>query len=599
MLQRQKAARQPTQTAALAKIWPIFLFWLSFLLLSVALFLPAYFFNRADSTFLPALSGDWRVAARQMLAWRHNLDPLRLNAELTLLLTLWAFSPRLRHGRFRRPFLVFLVALYLLALAYAIYETLSIFFYQQDPIFYAQAQLVVDGLPFVLRHLALSPAARAEALLGIVPILLVLFLLLRLLASERQVSALGTASRAVLVALSVLVLASLAFNYEAVTGPRSVVSCLACKIGRNVNSSLALAVDLREAGDNPLPVAYDYSDYDLLASPDIYLIFVESYGSILYRSGRLRRPYLDLLEELEVELAGEGWGAASILSESPTWGGGSWMAYTSALFGLRIDTHPAYMALRERFPRGGYPHLGRTLQEMGYQHTQVTSISVELDDEEWQAYKEFYEVDRWLRYRDLNYSGAHYGWGPAPPDQFVLGAANEQLQAASDQPLFLFTITQNSHYPWKEVPPVAGDWRALSDGTSAAPEEDLLLERVAVDPEEYLAAIVYELRFLTRFITTEAADDAIIILIGDHQPGYITRKSDGFKTPLHIISKDRTFLRGFEQFGFEPGLRVTRMATGMKHEGFYSLFMQVFLDRFGRGDRLPPAYLPDGAPYVD
>ncbi len=571
------------------------LFWGSFLLLNLLIFLPAFLLNSAHTSLLPPLSAALPDAARQLLAWRSNLDPFRLSAEFTLLVSGWVFLASLRSSRWRRPYRVLTALTLLLAIVYAIYENLSIFFYRDDPVFYAQARLVAEGLPFVARHLSLSPLLPAALLLAILLAIAALMLLLSLLIRPAQAAALGLGSRAVLIALSMLVLASFLFNGRALAGPKSVVSCLTCKLGSNISASLAAARQV-QAIDRLAPQdVYDYSGQQLLVQPDIYLIFVESYGSVLYGSSQLRAPYLALLDDLEQQLDNQGWGAATILSESPSWGGGSWMAYTSALFGLRVDTHPVYLSLLERFSAGGYPHLGDTLTRMGYEQARVTALSVELDDEQWQQYKGFFGVDRWLRYSDLAYDGQHYGWGPAPPDQYVLHYANEQFQR-SPKPQFFFMITQNSHYPWQEIPPLVDDWRALADGSDANPQANLTTPKVTVDPVQYAASIAYELRMLTRFILQEADEQAVVILIGDHQPGYITRKADGYATPLHIISKDAALLASLDAYGFAGGLSVAELQPGMKHEGFYSLLMRALLDRYGRGDRLPPPYLPDGIP---
>ena len=570
------------------------LFWLVFLLLNLLLFLPAYVLNRAESSLLPPLTGDWQEAAKQLLAWRHNLDPFRLQAEFTLLLGLWVFLPRARTSGRGAALRAIIVFVYLLALLYAIYENLSLSFYQKDPVLYAQAQLILDGLPFVLRHLSLSPASFALAGAAVALVIAAIIILLRLLVSEQIAASLGALSQAALLALIFLVLASFLLNGRALAGPKSVVSCLTCKVGRNITGSLATAEQVRSMNQLSFDQVYDYGDYSLLARPDIYLIFIESYGGTLYRR-QLQEPYLELLGELETELVDAGWQAATILSESPTWGGGSWMAYSSALFGLRVDSHPAYLALLERFGGGDYPHLGKSLQEMGYRHARVTSIAVELGDEQWEQYQTFYGTDRWLRYSDLAYSGRHYGWGPAPPDQFVLSAVNEELQN-NGQPLFLFMITQNSHYPWREVPDLVADWRALNDGSEANPQPNIKTPKVTASRDHYMQSIRYELQFLTRFILEEADDDAIFILVGDHQPGYITRPEDGLETPLHILSKDESLAASLSAYGFERGLRLDEPRAGMKHEGLYSLLMRVLLGRYGRGDRLPPPYWPDGVP---
>ncbi|UCC53706.1 MAG: hypothetical protein JSV68_06965, partial [Anaerolineaceae bacterium] len=63
---------------------------------------------------------------------------------------------------------------------------------------------------------------------------------------------------------------------------------------------------------------------------------------------------------------------------------------------------------------------------------------------------------------------------------------------------------------------------------------------------------------------------------------------------LHIISKDRAFVRSFAEYGFDPGLKVQDPLPAMRHEGFYSLFMRVLLQQYGQGGSKLPEYLPDG-----
>ncbi len=88
------------------------------------------------------------------------------------------------------------------------------------------------------------------------------------------------------------------------------------------------------------------------------------------------------------------------------------MAYTSALFGLRIDNHPQYLALQQHFQEEDYPDLGHYFQSQGYRYVGATSLAVELDDESWQKYKDFYGVDSWIRYSDLELSRHALRLGP-------------------------------------------------------------------------------------------------------------------------------------------------------------------------------------------
>jgi len=168
------------------------------------------------------------------------------------------------------------------------------------------------------------------------------------------------------------------------------------------------------------------------------------------------------------------------------------------------------------------------------------------------------------------------------------------LKATTDKPLMLFTITQNSHYPWLPHPELVADWRTLNQ---PAPED------APVDPESigldamranHLNAIEYQLRMLTQFILEVGDENSIFVLIGDHQPPAVSRRADGWATPVHIISRDVAFVEAFAEYGFIPGLIVTDLEPSLRHEGFYSMFMRTLIGRYGAGKLAQPAFLPEG-----
>jgi phosphoglycerol transferase MdoB-like AlkP superfamily enzyme len=575
---------------------PNLYFWLLFLSLNMFLFLPSYLLSSNSNSFLPVLNGtgDPSRWARQLLLWRNNLDIFRLSAEFTILLALWVLLPWARFPRLRRPFRWLFAFTYIIALLYAIYESVTIYTYQTEAVFYAHARMVVDGLGFLLQHLHVQAWLIAAGVVAVGAGTACLLAFLRAIAGGIPVGSLSRWTRLMLALLAVLSLSAMIHYRGNLASRKSVISSIAFKLQKNTAESIALHQRVQSLNTLSYSQIYDYTGHDLLAKPDIYLIFVESYGSILYKKAAFRDVYTKTITELTGELEKDGWYATSALSESPTWGGGSWMAYTSTLFGLRVDNHPQYVALLERFQNEAYPDLGNYLQSQGYQYIRATSLAVELPDEEWQKYVNFFGVDRWIRYSDLDYQGMHYGWGPSPPDQFVLNTLNEDINNSTDQPFLLFWITQNSHYPWRMVPQVVENWQSMNDGNDGVTlyEDDAASQ--SAKQENYLAAIKYELAFLTDFILREADDDAVFILIGDHQPGYVTRRSDGFDTPLHIISKDKAFLDSFAEYGFEPGLLVDNPAAAIRHEGFYSLFMRTLLGQYGHEAANIPPYQPNG-----
>ena len=112
----------------------------------------------------------------------------------------------------------------------------------------------------------------------------------------------------------------------------------------------------------------------------------------------------------------------------------------------------------------------------------------------------------------------------------------------------------------------------------------------------YLESIEYELQVLVDFITTKANEGDIFIVIGDHQPARVSRKADGWDTPVHIISKNKSFVESFYQYGFVPGLKTENNSPQLHHEGLYSLFMRNFLQAYGDNEAFIPAFMPDGVP---
>ena len=580
---------------SLAASHPNLMFWLSLALLNGLLFLPLYLLNLDDSSFWPVQPGAGQtvqVAAQQLFLWRNNPDIFRLSLEVVILAALWVNVRWL--WRRQRLYRVLFAVGYILAVSYALYESISLSLYQIDPVFYAQYRLATDGVPFVVEQLRWPLPLYLAILAAALAVIAGLVILIRTLIGGAPPQRLSRGTRLAMAALALWALLAPLVLALPLASPRSAVNSLAAKLEQNIGDSLALWRKI-DAFDSRAPEqAYDYSGQKLARKPDIYLIFIESYGSVLYKRPDWRQQYEALLAELEQDLAGEGWHAATALSDSPTWGGGSWLAYTSGLFGLRVDNHTQYLALLDEYQDKSYPDLGRFLQSQGYHSAFVTAIARELRASEQERYENFYGVDDWVKYSRLDYQGPRYGWGPAPPDQYVLGYVEDEVLGPVEQPTFLFYITQNSHYPWTPQPEVVQDWRTLNQPAAdpSAPLPEQLSQ--TTKRRNYLDAVEYQLRFLTDFILDAGSDDAIYVLIGDHQPQQVSRRADGFETPLHVISRDARFVESLQAYGFDEGLLARDMTVDLRHEGFYSLFVRALLASYGQGDRVLPDYLPYG-----
>lgn len=566
----------------------------TFCLLNLLLFLPSYLLNYDEGlSFTP--QAVWQqpvvVTIRQLWLWRDTVDPFRLNLELAIGAALWV-SLRPVRRRWLQPLFM---AIYFLTFCYYLYDAITRSIYQSEPNFYHHYTMAADGLRFLLEHLQLSWALYGAALAGALIALLAVHSAVRLLYSISLAEQLGRAVRGMIVLLALIAAVTATLYGNALAAPPAVISSVTDKLAANITAARALYQQVVDFDDRALQSAYDYHDKLLVAKPNLYLIFVESYGSVLYKRDDYRPAYRRRLAQLEEQLTTAGWYAASALSESPTWGGGSWMAYTSAYFGLRIDSHPQYLALLDQYQLTPYPDLGHYLQRQGYRNVRISSIAAELPQEDWTKYTKVYGVDRWLRHEDFNFVGAEYGWGPAPPDQYVLHYAQKTLQQESADPFVLFFITQNSHYPFAPLPARVADWRTLNQ---VSDNPDKLNDEQRAHGErrqDYFAAIDYELSTLVDFIGSNQDEEALFVLIGDHQPPRVSKRADGFDTPVHFISRNQALITTLADYGFDVGLRVRdSRAPTLKHEGLYSLLVRVLLAHYGQADVTLPPYLPDG-----
>jgi phosphoglycerol transferase MdoB-like AlkP superfamily enzyme len=585
------------RTNLVNRIHPDLLFWMTFLGLNFLLFLPLYLLNVESTNFLPLPLAErlgLGEALTRLMVWRANYDLFRINLEVALLAVIWVNVAWIRRPIYRIVFLL----VYFITLSYYIYESIMLTFYAVEPVFYSEYMMAQEGIPFLLSHLGVSLPIYAGVLMAVMAVAALIVLLTRLLLDESVARSLTHWSRVALLALIVGLAGTTLYYRAALAQPEMVVSSLSYKLQRNVAESLARYEETGEFDARPIYAAYDYADLDLAETPNIYLIFVESYGSVLYKRPDFQILYTELAEEMDATLRNAGWQSVSGLSLSPTWGGGSWMAYTSALFGLRIDHHPYFQMLFKRFQTENYPDLGDYLRSQGYSYNWLTSLSTELKQAAWDNYERFYGTDTWLKRDDLEYVGQEYAWGPAPPDQYALNFARQHIKEEQGDPHFLFFITQTSHYPWTHLPELVEDWQTLN----VPPDEKLDV----IDPDamehstrraNYMQAIEYEMRMLVDFILSEDSD-AIFILVGDHQPPRVSRRDDGFQTPIHVIARDDAFLDEFKAEGFVDGWTVPFSEENMHHEGLYSLLVHALVSQYGEAGIVPPDYLPYGVEVV-
>jgi hypothetical protein len=178
------------------------------------------------------------------------------------------------------------------------------------------------------------------------------------------------------------------------------------------------------------------------------------------------------------------------------------------------------------------------------------------------------------------------------PDRFSLETFRARHLGAVAEPRYLFYMTVSTHYPWTRdtVPTYEGgaDWPPLEGVSKIATDYRL----------HYLKSVEYEWRTLADFLEADASKDAVIVILGDHQPR-LESNSPGdvtFHTPVHVLSKDGAFVESFAELGFEPGLHAAPgRQKALNHEALFSLLVTKLAAAYGTPDtRWLASYFPQG-----
>lgn len=380
----------------------------------------------------------------------------------------------------------------------------------------------------------------------------------------------------------------------------------------NTRSSFKLWWQLREGigGDAYAPL----ETIALSKTPDVHIYIVESYGVIMNRK-LIRDAWQTQLKGMQETFATAGWHMMSGSSAAPVSGGRSWLADATVLSGIRVEYESVYRHLMPQV--GDSPSMVNFLRNQGYRSLLVRPKDMARPGVELVNHFGF---DSTVFFLDLEYEGIAYGWSGIP-DQFTLGRiASDFIPALGDAPRFVFFHMATSHLPWNELPPVVEDWRELGHigaakkknkkQKNAKKEIKIQLKRFqrkktnrvnrlrakSQNLEKYAAAIAYDLDVLTRHIMEFPTDrEAIVILMGDHQPPMIGRSKD-FKVPVHVLATDPALLKEFKKRGFSKGMTVDARNRGVRHEAIFSILTRALTKADGQA---PPAFLPHGAVELD
>lgn len=369
----------------------------------------------------------------------------------------------------------------------------------------------------------------------------------------------------------------------------STTECLVHNIQASVQLNQRLAD--RQA-TRPDSTYLEYQTLDWTRPPSLYLVVIESYGSILTRPSR-GAEFNRLMADVSDRLHTDGWHSVAAHSHAPVSGGLSWLSVATILTGTQVEHQPTFEILTSRLSR--YPHLVHVLKQQGYE---TATLQPPVRTRPGLSVGNPYGFDDTLYLQDLDYGGPTYGWGIVP-DQYSLAIAHKTFVASTRNPFFLFFETATSHAPWdRPPPPVVADparFNSVHDRSQVeSPRSMDMTERT--DLEQLFEHIRYEWTVLSRYLCTQAPANSLVVVVGDHQPYLADRTS--FATPLHILSRDAALVRRFEAYGLQPGLQPSPSGDTLSHAGLYSMLVRTLTahDQAEIGSASPslPPYLPSG-----
>ena len=525
----------------------------------------------------------------------------RPSGELVVLLSAYLASRKLARGG--RVLRWLLAALTVFLVLYRIDRVVFLSFLSEEPLLYDQF--------FMLRHLYVlagdlwSPEVAAMTAGG-GGVIAVVVLSCRLLLGWLTRGLDAMPDRRVLGIISACWLLTLVGSIPALEYVRWITPGLIRNVAESQRIFWAVRAGVR---DSPY---HAYEKLELRTRPDVYLFLVESYGRFIADHPATAPAWRKRMASMQRELEQAGWHVVSGFSKAPIAGGRSWFAEASLLMGTLVRYESVFHHLIARIDR--VPNLVGFLDAQGYE-----TVLLAPADRARAGVEEvnYYNFDRVIRYHDLKYRGPRYGWGIIP-DQYSLGFAHEQVLRDLDSPLFFNFHMVSSHAAWRKIPKLVDDWRSLNDverKKKLRKERSWLGRRLKWHTERrdqfmfmgryrkkygrrYRKAIFYELDVIQRHLMENLPGDAIVIVMGDHQPPFLASQSRNFDVPVHIFARQPEHLAELKAQGFRPGMVIEAGAPRFRHEGLFSLLVRSLARCCGSGGPLP-AYLPGGARLVD
>ncbi|MDW3194864.1 MAG: sulfatase-like hydrolase/transferase [Cytophagales bacterium] len=561
------------------------LFWSVFLALNSLNFVINYIFYARESDFFPILR-DFRVGNNLGLTESQNCDMFRFVAEFSLILLLSRIVDL-------SSFHALITGLYFLLLIFNIYQYAMRRTYHTEPVLFNDLKLLKNGISIVWHESPFKVLIFAALLIGFV-ISLDYFIQMMLVNNiQQELTWFYMVAASIWMIIMFRSILNMKGTYPLYPGDIYMrIHFTAVELWINLKRSREhLQLSRQEFGSRYRKARKEISLTLNGTRPNVFFLFIESYGAYYFKEPALRKASLETYQNFDSQLAKHGYYSNSIYSTSTAFGGQSWLAYSSVLYGYEMNNNTLFENhLNDPIFRQSNSLL-HLFRNMGYKNynlnpiTPIVGINVPYDE-----MREFYAIDRWILNEDINYNGDEYGWGACAPDQYSMNFMMDLIKKEEPGPFTYFYLTKNSHSPFI-TPKFEQDWKSLNNQS----EQEHIHRGFLANPEQadYANAIQYEFDVIQDFITRHGSDQDIFLLIGDHQPPFLSdEKIHGRESPVHIFSKNEAFINEFSHYGFQKDL--DQLETNVRHESLYSIFLNVFAKNYAHSYENLPDYETEG-----
>lgn len=317
-------------------------------------------------------------------------------------------------------------------------------------------------------------------------------------------------------------------------------------------------------------VADSAPQFAALQGRDVIILYVESYGRTFIDSEQFSEKADTRLKSVESEILDAGLAVKSAWVDSPIRGGRSWLAHATLSSGLPLTDHARF----DRLITSDRKSLPVLFSEAGWETSVLLPVvkGVKWVEGEW------YKVDRFYDRDALEYQGKGFGY-VTMPDQYTLTAFENKVRGTASRPLMAHIGLMDSHAPWGPLP-VHQPWDIVSDGSvfdgTQRHGDTHSWAKPAPVRIAYGKSLDQTLKLLGEYLALYA-DDALFIVVGDHQPASVI---DGWapssEVPMHIISAAPELLERLPALHFNDGMRPVASAEALPMESVRRMLSEVY-----------------------